>query len=34
MMFVIDGEADDVLIETYTLNEDGTITFAVYQAKR
>ncbi len=34
MMFIIDGEEDDVLIETYTLNEDGTITFAVYQAKR
>lgn len=32
MMFII-GDADNLLIETYTLNEDGTITFAVYEAK-
>lgn len=34
MMTIFGDDTDTVLIQTYTLNEDGTITFAVYKAKR
>ena len=27
-----DGENGQLVIETFTLNEDGTVTFAVYAA--
>lgn len=34
MMLLIGTGEDTLLIETFTLNEDGTITFAVYEAQR
>lgn len=34
MMTIFGDDTDTVLIATHTLNEDGTITFAVYKARR